>query len=50
MYDIFLFITNIMVKIWGLWLVFEGYFPIQKLRKIFPKTSSVEISPVISPR
>jgi hypothetical protein len=27
-----------------------SYFPIQKFRKIFPKISSVEISPVISPR
>ena len=26
------------------------YFPIQKFLKIFPRISSVEISPVISPR
>lgn len=28
----------------------SGYFPIQKFLKIFPNTSSVLISPVISPK
>lgn len=31
-------------------LIFLNYFPIQKLAKIFPNKSSVEISPVILPR
>lgn len=30
--------------------VIINYFPMQKFLKIFPNTSSVEISPVISPR
>ena len=31
-------------------LLIVGYFPMQKFLKIFPSTSSVEISPMIEPR
>ena len=31
-------------------VVFGIYFPMQKLRKMFPNTSSVEISPTMLPR
>ena len=31
-------------------LVTKGYFPMQKFLKIFPKTSSVDISPTMEPR
>ena len=31
-------------------LLIVGYFPMQKFQKIFPSTSSVEISPMMEPR
>ena len=52
MFEIILFYISNLALNGDAWILLKigTYFPTQKFRNIFPKTSSVLISPTISPR